>query len=90
MKENNPIKHKYWSKLKTITVILIVLWFIPTFGISFFANELTFDFFGWPFSFWMASQGSLLIYLAIVWIYALVVNQLDKNYLSNIDTTKKD
>ena len=84
MKKNyNHSKQNYWNKLKTITSILIVLWFIPTFGISFFANELTFDFFGWPFSFWMASQGSLLIYLAIVWIYALVVNQLDKNYLSD-------
>ena len=90
MKKNQQFKQHYWSKLKKITSILLVVWFIPTFGISFFANELTFDFFGWPFSFWMASQGSLLIYLAIVWIYALVVNQLDKNYLSNIDTTKKE
>ena len=90
MEKNEHAKQHYWNSLKKITSILLVVWFIPTFGISFFANELTFDFFGWPFSFWMASQGSLLIYLAIVWIYALVVNQLDKNYLSNIDTTKKD
>ena len=90
MKKNENSKQYYWNKLRRITSILLVVWFIPTFGISFFANELTFDFFGWPFSFWMASQGSLLIYLAIVWIYALVVNQLDKNYLSDIGTTEKD
>ena len=90
MKKNKNSKQYYWNNLSRITSILLVVWFIPTFGISFFANELTFDFFGWPFSFWMASQGSLLIYLAIVWIYALVVNQLDKNYLSDIGTREKD
>ena len=90
MKQIQHIKQNYWSKLKKITSILLVVWFIPTFGISFYANELTFDFFGWPFSFWMASQGSLLIYLAIVWIYALAVNQLDKSYLTNMSPTEKD
>ena len=90
MKENNPIKQKYWSKLKTITVILIVLWFIPTFVISFFANELTFDFFGWPFSFWVAAQGSQLIYLLIVWIYASFVNKLDKTYLNELQSPERN
>ena len=90
MEKNEHAKQHYWNNLRRITSILLIVWFIPTFAISFFANELTFDFFGWPFSFWMASQGSLLIYLAIVWIYALVVNQLDKNYLSDIDTPEKD
>ena len=90
MEKNERSKQHYWNNLRRITLILLVIWFIPTFGISFFANELTFDFFGWPFSFWMASQGSLLIYLAIVWIYALVVNQLDKNYLSDVGTPEKD
>ena len=90
MEKNKNSKQHYWNNLRRITSILLVVWFIPTFGISFFANELTFNFFGWPFSFWMASQGSLLIYLAIVWIYALVVNQLDKNYLSDIGTPEKD
>ena len=90
MEKNQHIKQHYWNNLKRITSILLVVWFIPTFGVSFFANRLTFDFFGWPFSFWMASQGSLLIYLAIVWIYALVVNRLDKNYLSNLDKPEKD
>ena len=90
MEKNEHTKQHYWNNLRSITSILLIVWFIPTFVISFFANELTFDFFGWPFSFWMASQGSLLIYLAIVWIYALVVNQLDKNYLSDIDTPEKD
>ena len=89
MKENDAIKQKYWNNLKNVTLILIVLWFVPTFSISFFANELTFDFFGWPFSFWMAAQGSQLIYLLIVWIYALFVNKLDKTYLNELQSPER-
>jgi len=41
---------------------------------------LNFTFFGWPFSFWMASQGSLIIYVVIIWFYARYMNQLDQEH----------
>lgn len=78
-------KHSYWKFLRTTTLLLLIAWFIPTFVVSFFANELTFDFFGWPFSFWMASQGSLLIYLVLVFIYAKLINKLDSEYIDKIN-----
>jgi len=78
-------KHSYWKFLRTTTLLLLIVWFIPTFVVSFFANELTFDFFGWPFSFWMASQGSLLIYLVLVFIYAKLINKLDSEYIDRIN-----
>ena len=55
-----------------------MLWFLVTFGVSFFARELDFTFFGWPFSFWMAAQGSLLIYGIIITVYAVAMGRLDK------------
>lgn len=45
-----------------------------------FARDLSFTFFGWPFSFWMASQGSLVIYVVIIWFYARYMNQLDQEH----------
>ena len=78
-------KLSYWKFLRTTTLLLLIVWFIPTFVVSFFANELTFDFFGWPFSFWMASQGSLLIYLVLVFIYAKLINKLDSEYIDKIN-----
>ena len=44
---------------------------------SYFARDLDFSFFGWPFSFWMGAQGSLIIYVAIIWFYARYMNKLD-------------
>ncbi len=54
------------------------LWFGVTFGVAFFARELSFRFFGWPFSFWVASQGALIVFALIVWVYAHVMDRLDQ------------
>ena len=78
--EINNIQKKYWRKLSIVTISLLLLWFLVTFVASFFARELTFNFFGWPFSFWLGAQGSMIVYLLIVWFYAKYVNKLDSEF----------
>jgi putative solute:sodium symporter small subunit len=56
----------------------MVVWFCVTFVVSWFARELSFRFLGWPFSFWVAAQGALVVYLVIVAWYARAMNQLDE------------
>jgi putative solute:sodium symporter small subunit len=57
---------------------LLALWFGVTFGAIFFARELAgLTLFGWSVSFYRAAQGALLVYLAIVGIYALAMKALD-------------
>jgi putative solute:sodium symporter small subunit len=74
-------KHQaYWSKNLRITAILLAIWFVATFVVSYFARDLSFNFFGWPFSFWMGAQGSLVIYVLIIWFYARYMNNLDHEY----------
>ncbi|MCH4589900.1 DUF4212 domain-containing protein, partial [Achromobacter xylosoxidans] len=43
-----------------------------------FARGLSFDFIGWPFSFWMAAYGAPLAYLIIICIYARIMNRADQ------------
>ncbi|TAG25154.1 MAG: DUF4212 domain-containing protein [Burkholderiales bacterium] len=74
-------KHQaYWSKNLKITAVLLAIWFVATYVVGFFARDLNFTFFGWPFSFWMGAQGSLVIYVAIIWFYARYMNNLDHEY----------
>ena len=74
-------KHKqYWSKNLRITGILLVIWFVVTYVVAYFARDLNFSFFGWPFSFWMAAQGSLVVYVLIIWFYANYMNKLDREH----------
>lgn len=69
--------HAYWQKNLRITALLMGVWFLVSFVMVFFAREITFTFFGWPFSFWVAAQGALLVYCLIVWFYARYMNKLD-------------
>jgi putative solute:sodium symporter small subunit len=74
-------KHQeYWRKNLNLTMVLLAIWFVSTFVMGFFARDLTFNFFGWPFSFYMAAQGSLIIYILIIWYYARAMKKLDEDY----------
>lgn len=74
-------KHQeYWSRNLKVTAILLAIWFIVTFVVAWFARELNFSFFGWPFSFYMGAQGALIVYVWIIWFYARYMNRLDNEY----------
>ena len=70
-------RRSYWRKILVVTAWLLLVWFFVTFGVSYFARFLSFRFFGWPFSFWMGAQGSLLVYGLIIGFYAWYMNRLD-------------
>ena len=74
------LQEQYWQKNLSITAKLMGVWFVVTFVVTFFARDLSFNFFGWPFSFWMASQGSLVIYVLIIWYYASYMNKIDQEH----------
>ena len=68
----------YWHKNLRLTAILLVIWFIATFVLAWYARPLAeINFFGWPFSFYMAAQGSLIIYVAIIGFYAWQMRKYD-------------
>jgi putative solute:sodium symporter small subunit len=75
-------KHReYWRKNLVITSILLVIWFIVTFVEGWYARELNnVTFLGFPLGFYMSAQGSLIIYVVIIGIYARYMNNLDRKY----------
>ena len=74
-------KHKeYWRKNVRITIVLMVIWAFITYVIGYYARELSFNFFGWPFSFWVGAQGALALYVVLIGFYAWYMNKLDQEY----------
>jgi len=71
---------QYWQKNLRITGILLAIWFFVTFVLGYFARDLNFNFFGWPFSFWVAGQGALIVYVVIIGFYAYYMNRLDRQF----------
>jgi putative solute:sodium symporter small subunit len=70
----------YWHKNLRITAILLAIWFFVTFVVGYYARDLDFNFFGWPFSFWVAGQGALIVYVIIIGFYAWYMNRLDQEH----------
>ena len=54
---------------------LLSLWFVASFGVVFFARDLTATLAGWPVIFWFAAQGVVLVFIVIVIAYAWRMNR---------------
>ena len=73
--------HEYWRKNLIITAILLFVWFVATFVEAWYARELNqITFLGFPLGFYMSAQGSLVIYVVIIYIYAKYMRKLDLEY----------
>ena len=76
-----PENHRrHWQRNLRVTAALLCVWFVVTFVLVFFARDLDFRFFGWPFSFWVAAQGALLVYLGLVAYYARAMSRLGREH----------
>ena len=78
--QSDSRRQEYWSRNLRITAILLGIWFVVTFVVGWFARDLSFNFFGWPFAFWVAAQGALVVYVWIIWYYASYMNRLDQEF----------
>jgi putative solute:sodium symporter small subunit len=74
----NASREKYWRRARTLTLILLAIWLLATISVVAFARQLaTVSLWGWPLHYYFASQGATLVYLAIVGVYAWVMQRLD-------------
>ncbi len=71
----------HWRRARRLTALLLALWFGATVLTVFFARELSsLSVAGWPLSFYLAAQGAQLAYLAIIGVYALAMNRIDRRF----------
>ena len=81
----NKIKSEaYWKKNLKYLVILLSIWFSVSFGFGIlFVDELNqIQFFGFKLGFWFAQQGSIYVFVILIFIYIYLMNKLDKIYRS--------
>jgi putative solute:sodium symporter small subunit len=65
------------ARVLALKLTLLLVWAALSFGVAIFARELQFAIAGWPLGYWMAAQGSVLAFIAIVAVYAGVMNRWD-------------
>ena len=72
---------EYWKRNLRITAVLLAIWFVVTFVASYFVEALnTISFLGFPLGFYMGAQGSLAVYVILIFYYAKKMNRLDQEY----------
>ena len=79
MSENSD---NYWKENVQLVLKLLAIWFTASFGMGIlFVDWLNqFQFFGFPFGFWMAQQGAIYVFVALIFVYVFKMNKLDKKF----------
>ena len=76
------MKEKYWKKNIMYLRILLTIWFICSFGFGILFEESLNNIYlgGFPLGFWFAQQGSIYIFVVLIFIYVYLMNKLDKKH----------
>ena len=76
------MKEKYWRKNILYLRILLTIWFICSFGFGILLAENLNEVYlgGFPLGFWFAQQGSIYIFVILIFIYVYLMNKLDKKH----------
>ncbi len=72
----------YWKSNIRLVSILLIIWFIVSFGLGILLVEPLNQFHlgGYPLGFWFAQQGSIYVFMVLIFVYAAQMNRLDKKF----------
>lgn len=73
---------KYWIENLKILSVLLFIWFLVSygFGILFVEQFNTFKIGGFPLGFWFAQQGSIYVFVVLIFVYVALMNRLDRKF----------
>lgn len=71
----------YWGENKRLTTITLIIWAAVSFGAAFFAEGLNaVVIFGFPLGYYMGAQGSLIVFVLLIFNYSRTMNLIDHKY----------
>ena len=72
----------YWKAVLTLIAQVLAVWFFVSFGCGIlFADALnSFSLGGYPLGFWFAQQGSMYVFIVLIFVYAKLMGNLDKKF----------
>ncbi len=78
----NPDTTQYWSRVLGLVRNILIVWFIVSYGCGIlFAEALnSIQLGGYPLGFWFAQQGSIYVFVVLIFVYAKKMGQLDEEF----------
>ena len=82
MEKSFTNKNDYWAANLKLVASLLLIWFLVSFGCGIlFVDYLDqFTFFGFKLGFWFAQQGSIYVFVILIFIYINQMMKLDKKF----------
>lgn len=79
---SNSKAQEYWKKNLRYLAILLTIWFVVSYGCGIlFVDELnSIRMGGFKLGFWFAQQGSIYVFVVLIFVYVRLMNKLDKEY----------
>ena len=78
--DKDSISAKYWRANLIVISILLSIWAVVAYGCSILfveqLNEILF--FELPLGFWFSNQGSIYIFVLLIFVYAIVMDRIDR------------
>lgn len=72
---------QHWLKTRNLTYVILTLWVIFAIIIPWIASSLnSISFLGFPFGYYMSVQGSLIAFVALIWIQNWRQDQIDDEF----------
>jgi putative solute:sodium symporter small subunit len=72
----------YWKENVRLLITLLIIWFVVAYGLGIILapvlNNIVIA--GYPLGFWFAQQGSIYIFIALIFTYVFKMNALDRKY----------
>ena len=85
-------KDSYWKENIRILIFLLSIWFLVSFGFGILLSDWLdkFQIGGFKLGFWFAQQGSIYIFIILIFIYIHLMNKLDKKYFGEKSSEDKN
>lgn len=82
MKEQTTKAHRYWKQNLKYVLVLLLIWFMVSYGAGILFKEVidTIKIGGFPLGFWFAQQGSIYVFVLLIFVYVYLMNRLDKKH----------
>lgn len=78
----SALVHEYWSANLRLLGILLSIWFVASFVFGILLVDVLdqFRLFGFKLGFWFAQQGSIYIFIALIFIYAFQIHKIERRF----------
>ncbi len=82
MTEQSEGRKLYWRANLRILAILLAVWFAVSFGLGILLVEPlnAFRVAGFPLGFWFSQQGSIYVFIVLIWVYARWMDRIDRDH----------